>query len=780
MLQAVSPYEPLLHKTDSLSMLADYSLHQQQILSAKIDSIREITTRLADGQESICAEMDSIQTQLQQITDYGTGYSNAVAIIAIPLIIALFAFAFTYLFSVITRINEKYNSEHISGMFKISLSYRCYMLGSAISVGYIILIGVLSLILRGEAREVFMVVMNWTSLFVAGGYAAIILWFVHTCLNYDDHQKMLGLIIECYEKDKKKNSALNERTERLIGLCRYAIRERNADLKAKILNLVDELGKAERENKKSSVQFYTMRFYESIVDTFILTQQDSESERDLLWHWSRMFRHDQLPLTAVIYRMLGKMVESVRRGRISLYDVYMEHCKLRFDYINKVPEVSFFTGENIEEQIKVDKESHATWRELRNVHFLAASYLFSLGHFEATRALRKGIGNSNHSFFPVTAPQILKEFANIKEKQDIDTGSFYRVSMSIDKVIGHKYDSDILEKFVALMLLLAEESEEDESYIINDQMRKILDDCKDKIISFGNLWKKHPDIVNLYPVIQERKIEEQEKKGMAKLTNGELPGEKTIRGNKKKPQPQTIFDLKLTAKDEEPVKELFDVVLYGNRGNITDGLNGDYTEDKREKVALGSYTFLTSKQTVLNANIWRHPSVVNDMMQVFRTRFFYILYEAFSQMTIIDVCVRWNDFEKPFLKYVGDKGKQFVILDTDSHLDGLLKMDDLPEGEKWSLHRHYKGAYYYNAGFGTMYNLRDVSLAESYDQTVMVVRFSDLPVIVPETYDIRPEVTISDEPNREIGWAAVRITAEPHLVAKYSKNAEVLRVTFKK
>lgn len=766
--------------TDSNKILVDSVLKIQQEYSASIDSIRDVATRVEEMQGEQYAQLDSIQSQIQAIAENGVGYNDVVSHITFPLIIALFAFAFTYLFSVITRINDKYNSEHISKMFKKSWSYRCYMWGSGVSVGYLVLMGLLSLLLKDTAFLTFKGIMNWISLVVAGSYAGIILWFVNTCLRYDDPLKMLGLIIECYEKDKKKNSSLNERTERLIGLCRYAIRERNADLKAKILNQVDELGKAERENKKSSVQFYTMRFYESIVDTFILTQQDSESERDLLWHWSRMFRHDQLPLTAVIYRMLGKMVESVRRGRISLYDVYMEHCKLRFEYINKVPEVSFFRGENIEEQIKVDNESLATWRELRNVHFLAASYLFSIGHFEATRALRKGIGNSNHSFFPVTAPQILKEFANIKEKQDIDTGSFYRVSMSIDKVIGHKYDRDILEKFVALMLLLAEESEEDESYIVNDQMRKILDDCKDKIISFGNLWKKHPDIVNLFPVIQERKIEEQVKKGMAKLTNGELPGEKNIRGNKKKLQPQTFFDLQLTAKDEEPVKELFDVVLYSNRGNITDGLNGDYTEDKREKVALGSYTFLTSKQTVLNANIWRHPSVVNDMMQVFRSRFFYILYEALSQMTIKDVCVRWNDFEKPFLKYVGDKGKQFVILDTDSHLDGLLKMDDLPEGEKWSLHRHYKGAYYYNAGFGTMYNLRDVPLAESYDHTVMVARFSDLPVIVPETDDIRPEVTISDEPNREIGWAAVRITAEPHLVAKYSKNAEVLRVRFKK
>lgn len=765
---------------DSNILLADSIFDIQKGQSAGIDSIKDVATHIVEVQGEQYAQLDSIQSQIQAIAENGIGYNDVLSHIAFPLIIALFAFAFTYLFSVITRINDKYSSEHISNMFKENWSYRCYMWGSGISVGYLVLVGLLSLLFEDTVFLTFKGIMNWISLGVAGSYAGIILWFVNTCLKYDDPQKMLGLIIECYEKDKKRNSAFNERTERLIGLCRYAIREHNTDLKAKILNQVDELGKAERENKKSSVQFYTMRFYESIVDTFILTQQDSESERDLLWHWSRMFRHDQLPLTAVIYRMLGKMVEAVKRGRLSLYDVYMEHCKLRFDYINKVPEVSFSIGEGVEEQIKVDKESLATWRELRNVHFLAAAYLFSIGRFEAARALRKGIGNGNNSFFPVTVPQILKVYANIKEKQDVNSGSFYRVSMSIDKVIGHKYDRDILEKFVALMLLLAEESEEDESYIVNDQKRKILDEGKEGIVRFGNLWKKHPEIVNLYPVIQEKKIEEQIKEGMERLTNGDLPAGKPKRGNKKKPQPQNIFDLQLTTKDEESVRELFDVVLYSNRGNITDGLNGDYTKDKREEVALGAYTFLTSKQTVLDANIWQHPSVVNDMMQVFRTRFFYILYEALSRMKIKDVCVRWNDFEKPFLKYVGDKGKQFVILDTDSHLDGLLKMDDLPEGEKWSLHRHYKEAYYYNAGFGTMYNLRDVPLAESYDQTVIVVRFSDLPVIVPETDDIRPEITISDEPNREMGWAAMRITAEPHLVAKYSKNAEVLRVRFKK
>jgi hypothetical protein len=484
---AISPYTKLSSQIDSISMLTDSVLNIQQSQSAKMDSVCNVTARLAEELTVMCDEMDYVKSQIQDIAEFGIGYSDVAAHIAIPLIIALFAFAFTYLFSVITRINDKYNSEHISNMFKKSCSYRCYMWGSGISVGYLVLIGVLSLLLKDESYIVFKDYMNWASLFVAGSYAGIILWFVNTCLKYDDHQKMLELIVERYVKDRKKNSAQNERTERLIGLCRYAVREQNADLKARILNKVDELDKAERDEKKGYAQFYTMRFYEHIVDTYIQTQQDSETERDLLWHWSRSFRHDKLPFTAVIYRMLGKMVEAVKRGRISLYEVYMENCRWRYDYINKLHEVSFAVGDNVEEQKKVNKESLETWRELRDVHYLAAAYLFSLGHFETARILMKGIGNGNHSFFPVTAPQILKQFANMKEKQDVNSGSFYRISMSIDKVIGHKYERDILEKFTSFMLLLAEDPEENDLYILNDKKRKILQNENDELVKYANL-----------------------------------------------------------------------------------------------------------------------------------------------------------------------------------------------------------------------------------------------------------------------------------------------------
>ena len=97
-----------------------YAIVNNDSLNNVLDGIKDV---LAEQNHSLV----SLTTKMEEISELGIGYSDALTHIAIPLIIALFAFAFTYLFSVITRINEKYNSESISRMFKTSLSYRCYM-----------------------------------------------------------------------------------------------------------------------------------------------------------------------------------------------------------------------------------------------------------------------------------------------------------------------------------------------------------------------------------------------------------------------------------------------------------------------------------------------------------------------------------------------------------------------------------------------------------------------------------------------------------------------------
>lgn len=774
---AISPYTKITVQIDTLKGLTDSTMKMQQVQSAKMDSVCDATARLVDGQSALYGGVDSIHAQILTITEKGMGYSDALGYIALPLIIALFAFAFTYLFSVITRINEKYNSEHISGMFKTSKAYRCYMWGSGISVGYIILMGLLSLALSGIAHQVFMKVMNWTCFVVAGAYAGIILWFVRTCLEFDDNQNMLGLIVARYQQEKAKSSSLNVRTQRLIDLCKYSLQIRNKDLFIKVLDRVNKLDKEERDVKGKSVEFYTMQFYESVADSLIQNPQDWKTEDDVLRNWQLSFRHDKLPFSAVICRMLGKMVEAVKQGRYSLFEIYADRCRYGFGFINRVPLVGYASGMTVDELIKLGNEQLETWRELREVHFLAAAYLFSIGHYEVAAAMKKGIGYDRDAFYPDTPAEILKQYVRIKDKQNADSGAYHPAYWSIDNVIGHKYDRDILEKFTAMMLLLAVDPDEEEEYLLNEKQRNIILSNKDELIRFGNLWKQHAELLSRYPMIGNKDVEDQIEMGLEHLSMGE-PKEEDNAKKTKRTKPN-FFDLKIKTKDEEPIKNLFGTILFSNRGSLTDGLNGDLTEDKREEIKMGAYTFLTSKQIVLTPVIWQDHNVFYDLQQVFRSRYIYMMYEAISQMKIKDVEVKWGDFEQVFLKHVGENGDGYVIIDTDCNLDAMIRMDKLPEGVMWSPHRYYKKAYHYDAGLGSSFHLRDLPLGCLFDDTVIIMRMADLPVLVPTSEIELPEVSIVDESSREKGWAPVRITVDPCLVARYSKTAKVVRVRFK-
>ena len=781
----------LVRHIDSLRLTTEQAVEGLQSQAACLDSISKSIFVLTQGQSMQQAQVDTLSAQLSEIAETSIGYSDAVSYIAFPLIIALFAFAFTYLFSVITRINEKYGSEHISRMFKGSMPYRCYMWGSAISVGYIILMGVLSLAFTENRHHGLLEVMNWSGMVVAGGYAGIILWFVTTCLRYDDHYQMLKLIEARYLKDKSKNPSLNERSSRLTDLCSYAIRTQNEDLLSTVLRRGNELDKAERDVKGKNVDFYSMMLYESIVEDFIQYPRNGETERNLLWNWFQTFRRDKLPMTAVVFRMLGKMVEAVKQGRFSLYEAYMEKCRLGLDFINRIPREMYAVGNSVKEQTDSDEDRYKILRELREVHYIAAAYLFSIGHYEVASVYKKGAGYQRDTLFPSTVSGILRLYVHCKENQDEESGEFHRY-YALDKVIGYKYDRDILEKFTAMMLLLAlPHNEEEGDFIISFTKRKILNESKEQLVKFGKLWQKHSEIVSLYPIIQERKIETQYDAGLQHLTTGELHvideepkgmcerlAEILGRKEKKKAQ-ENIFDLKLVDKDEEAIRQLFYTLLYSNRSSLADGLDGVVEEGKDEQIALGTYTFLAGKDAVLTPEIWKDHGVFNDMLQIFKARYMYILYEAMSSMKITDVTWKWDDFEKRFLKYVGNEGEKYVIIDNNSHMDAMMIMDKPKNDAKWPFHRYYKGAYYYNYDRASTLYLRDLPQIESFNGTILIARFSDMPTPVSVPKDSMPVVSFTDESDKEKGWAAVRITVDPCLVAKYSKNAEVLRVQIK-
>lgn len=179
----ISPYVRLSLQIDSLKSLADSLVNTQQIQILKLNSIGNLSEELIDEQLVAQNQLEALREQVQTISEYGVGFSDTAAHIAIPLTIALFAFAFPFLFTVISHINNKYESEIISKQFFSEFSYKWYLRGAAISAGYLVGVGLLSLIFKGPTYTHFMTILNWSSVVIAGIYSGIIVLFVSTIVR---------------------------------------------------------------------------------------------------------------------------------------------------------------------------------------------------------------------------------------------------------------------------------------------------------------------------------------------------------------------------------------------------------------------------------------------------------------------------------------------------------------------------------------------------------------------------------------------------------------------
>lgn len=89
-----------------------------------------------------------ILNRLNDVYIDGIGYSDVVGIIAFPLIIALLAFSFPFIFDRINQINDKYQSKLLSNLFSSSWLYRLFWKASFCCITYVIIYGGCSLFFR--------------------------------------------------------------------------------------------------------------------------------------------------------------------------------------------------------------------------------------------------------------------------------------------------------------------------------------------------------------------------------------------------------------------------------------------------------------------------------------------------------------------------------------------------------------------------------------------------------------------------------------------------------
>lgn len=819
----ITPYTKLSHKVDSLTKMADSLLNTQQSHSDKLDSIGNTIQLLAQESAAHDTQLNGLTTQLQSIADYGIGFSDTASHITIPLIIALFAFAFPFLFTVISHINNKYESEHITELFSSEPFYKWFLRGAGISAIYLIIVGLLSNCLTGSIYRWLMLAMNWTSIIVAGGYSIIILCFVKTCIDYNNPKNLIGRVevkfwrgakesasyLKSLEKKEKKKSIKKKigrrfrdqsisigksyayygvedtRTLCLVELCKYSFKKNDYNLFLSILLEVDKLPHPDKR-----YEYQRFSFFEQVVEAYLYEEPNAKIEESLIRNWFSAFNKTEEPNRGIVYKMLGKMVDAAMQGRLSIFEQYIHNASYGFNFINQLQIVSYVRGKNVEEQKSIDRDRIDYWLELCEMHYIALAYLFSAGKLGALKTVLSGKNTGYGKLFPSSGTEILKLFARCKEHQGED-GSFNHYWF-MDKVVGNNTDPEMLEKLTSLLLLIVSEASHQSLNLISKTKLKLIYDAESKMAGYADIWVKSVEMLNQFPQIGDKEFKTRFDSFVEQLEDAEIVEQKIddrsllIRVIHKLmklfcektmfEQKEDIYQKTVPEEIKKEVETMFWSILHDNSESIFDVLKGEDKENKKEEIQMGLLNIMTYKRALIeHEGLYTHQ-VFNNMINVFKSRYLFMIFQALSNMHITDVAMPIDEFEKYFDNYVGEKGTEYFILDANSHMDLFYEMDKQKSGHRSFDESTYKGAEYKLYDLDVGLYLKDVIELESFRETLVVIKKNDLPTVANTTKSTGPSVEFGDESSRENGVAAVYMTVNPNYCVKYCRDVDVLRV----
>lgn len=498
-----------------------------------------------------------IHEQLGNIYVNGIGYSDIVSVISIPLIIALFAFSFPFIFQTINRINDKYASKYISTLFRTSTRYNLFWVTNFFSIIYVLSYGASSLLWKEFILIRYPQIWNCITIFVAFSYVCVVIMFVGYCINFNNPNKLLKIIKRRYyleksivwlqrkwvfckvllrvsfrHKDKAGNSIYKSARDtvcrwnnsipednyvsRLIGVASFAVKENDFSLFQNVLSSLDNIIDIERKDysywysrqkddiiKESAVHYRTMRFFDELLTTY------------------RPFSNAYMPNESIIFKMVGafdrskymsyadsfhlaicmrKMLDSENEA---LLEKYIDYTRYYFKYLRNLPKVFFIKGGLTEGRADVEKESDKSWNNLCCFHYAVLAYAFDKCKYSLLRTHLERDHYSDYNLYPMTGADVLIRYAHCIK----DTWSLHN-----DKLFERKVDiKSLLNKYTATLLLLIPEIEEMGHSISENLTKEIIDtieSSKSDLEKEMNFIKKNTALLNLYPNLAEANLKD--------------------------------------------------------------------------------------------------------------------------------------------------------------------------------------------------------------------------------------------------------------------------------
>ena len=800
------------------------------------DSLQNILCGIKDSLAHHNQSIDALSTKVYEMSEYGMGFDDTVSIIAIPLIIALFAFAFPFLFTVITHINNKYRSRDISEMFYDTSTYKMFWRANRIGVIYLAVYGVLYLIKKEHIHNAVVTIGPWVSLGVAVFYAFVILRFVKTCISFNSPLSLLEQMEEDYEirlkivdeqekalerKEKRtkykiwKSKAwrkyivrgyrigkiFSRHTEgekyidRLVDLCKYALDKEDERLFSNILLRANEVANQERKAHKAA--FYqpqkgvktadmthlSTRFYNATLDYYLNTRHNSKVEERLLGNRYIAINESMFPADADLYGTVIRVSKAVNQGHYTLLDKFVHNAAYRYNYIYRMHDLAYISGEDVTGQEDTWSTSKKVWHRLREVLFVMAANLYSHGHYEILNTLLHNKYYDNGRLFPRTGAEIASCYNRCKSW--INTKSWSN-GWYITEMLGENFDPALLEKYTAARLLLVPNDVEK----INVELPEVeIAELKknEKILSpFAEMAKKDAELIKHFSHVSTadfgkiykeiiRDIESApnlEEEKDTCLTKKLTDGLCGLVGKNKEKEKKTIYNVGLNAESVDYFRCLIQNILR-NKDNLGYGLNGHHIDGNDSEELFGEYSFHASKYLFVEPDDNACYQAHNDFERLFQERYKSLLYTALSEMD--EEVVTKNIAELDALLDEFDTPQDYVIIDTNSVFDALLELEQVGP-----LRYKYKGMDYICSDWELTPHLKSLQKYERYEDCLVIMKKNDLPVICNINENDEVKVEIEDLSNKKNGTSDVRITIKPNLKVLYDRSSKILKVCHKR
>ncbi len=796
------------------------------------DSLHNVLSNISDSLSCQQHTLEVMAAKVNEISENGAGYNDSIGIIAIPLLIALLAFAFPFLYNAMARVNDKYASKQITSMFESTMAFRHLEKFSWIVVSVLILIGFSTLFKYHGLPYVPTAIINWLGVICSSIYAVIAIVIINQCFEYNKPPRVLQLICNKYVKEKKAQTRWKSfyqhlwtvirlafwkdakwkkqkkremyyklsiydavietrHNERLAELAQYAIKEKNERLLWEILTIVDGITQKEKKElketfiKKGTVGYAgpiykTRSFYQSLARYYARSEPDKQIEERIIWRWLGAFSKALIPVDQEFGYIVGAVIHATESGHLTFFERYVSQSARFYSFIPRLSDVAFIIGGDVDCQYETWKETRKLWRDVRELHYLMAAYLFSKRHFSVVKSLIADRSIPSERLYPIEATDILLLYVRCKAVNYI--GCDYGVWRG-DDIFGSDPDKDMLEKYTAAMLLLCGEAVEPAF-----ASEKELDDIKKQrcaLLSYANWLKNDSELTNLYPKVKTSDFEHiydscihifEETKKLRCLEGGnsvvslgwwqksKLFFSELIKCKKEKTDSTEATDIFSAKIDKEHLEHFIYQIrcVFYNKGWMYCELVESDLTNMHKTGGLGTYSALINKGYVNSFSINEDGShLFHAIHKIYEERSCYLMCSAFKEMDEIIVRVNHNALEDTVKQILGKDAENYVAVDFDSHCHMFMKVD-------------YKQNKCYDADYKRVYidmndRLSDTGLISEFKGRMLIIRKEDMPVLAEDVSESDADVTFEDVSKKDEGFAALKVNITPGYTMWYKK-----------